>query len=148
MEWRKYQIDAVVETVMQKVQDKLSKVKEHLRASFTPTSKQEETLDNFEELKKLADQRQDIEDRINVLKTKINKSTKREINKEFFPWKVYNSTEVERAKEAYVECLINKSIGDIPTYEDVRRKLTLSTLSAGFDVEGWIEDFVDKVQIK
>lgn len=147
MKWAKYQITAVVETVTIRVNEKVSKLKEKLKENFTPTSRQEEIIDDLNSLKELMDQQVNLENKINSLRNKINKNGRKEITQDIFPWNnVYNSNYVEERKNYFINELISKKLPSIPSYSDIERELTISTLSAGFDIEAWIEKFVNKVK--
>lgn len=146
MEWKKYQIKAVVETVLIRVDEKVKAVKDKLLKNFIPTSKQQEIMDDFDSLVELLEEKEAIEKKVELLKSKINKSTRKEIGNESFSWSIYSSNYVKEAKDGFIDKIIDKNLPHIPDYDEVERKLTLCTLSAGFDIEAWIQNFVDGIK--
>jgi hypothetical protein len=58
----------------------------------------------------------------------------------------YPST-VKSNKENFISQLINKKIKPIPSNHEIANRVTVATISAGFDITAWIEDFVNKVDL-
>ncbi|WP_287385587.1 hypothetical protein [Lachnospira sp.] len=147
MDWKKYQIQAVVDTVLEEVGKKVEELKKKIKENLTFTKKQEELIDSCEEIKELVYKKNEIESKISELRAKVNKISNKEIGNDLFPWSISSPEYVDFQKNSFIDEIVDKKLPHVPNYEEVQRKLTLQTLSAGFDVEAWIEKFVKDLNL-
>jgi len=152
MEWKKYQIDAVVSTISKKVEEKVKALKEKLKESFKPTKKQKEILDGFDELKELADKINGLINKYNALKLEIDNKCQEEVgtyhgNHNFSYYGYTSSESVEDFKKSFIDDIINSKIPRIPNSMDISDELTVATISRDFDIDAWIEKYLERVKV-
>jgi hypothetical protein len=143
---RKYQIDAIVSKITKKLNEKLENVRVQLRASWKPSQRQKECLDEMDELMEIAEKMQRLRARAQKLGESINDKASEEVNIHYYYYDFCPST-VKNNKESFINSIINKKLKDVPSYQDIADDVTVATISAGFDIETWINDFVDKVKL-
>lgn len=148
MDWKKYQIDAVVDTINKRLNELTEQTKAQLRASYAPTTNQQEILDLFDELSDAAEKVQKYADRYDELKEKLNDLTRKEAGCTFTQSSYYRCPtpdNVQASKEFFIENIISRKLPKLPDYRDIYNELTVATISAAFDIEAWIEKFIEKV---
>ena len=143
---RKYQVDAITNKIIKKLNEKVDSLRLQLRASWKPSQRQKECLDEMDELMEIAEKMQRLRQKAEKLKDSINDKASEEVCVHYYYYDFCPST-VRMNKESFVNSIINKKIKNIPSYQDISDSVTVATISAGFDIETWINDFVDKADL-
>jgi len=144
---RKYQIDAIVSTIVDKLNEKLEVVKNQIKQTWKPTSKQQECLDAMDELYDIAEKMDKLRNKANKIKETINEITQEETGTTYYYYGDFLPSNVASNKKDFINKLISKKLKPIPNSYEIENRVTIATISAGFDISAWIEDFVDKVNL-
>lgn len=143
---RKYQIDAIVSTIIDKLNEKLEIVKKRILSTWKPTNRQQECLDAMDELYDIAEKMDKLRNKASKIRETINEITQEETGTTYYYRDIYPSA-VKNSKESFINQLINKKLKPIPSHYEIANRVTVATISAGFDITAWIEDFVGKVEL-
>jgi len=144
---RKYQIDAIVSTIVDKLNEKLKIVKKRVLATWKPTNRQQECLDAMDELYDIAEKMDKLRNKASKIRETINEITEAETGTTYYYYgDLYPST-VKSNKEDFIDKLINKKLKPIPSSYEIANRVTVATISAGFDITAWIDKFVDDVDL-
>ena len=144
---KKYQIDAIVNTITKKLTEKLEGIRKQLRSTWKPTAKQQECLDAMDELYDIAEKMDKLRNKAAKVRQTINEITEDEIGTTYYYYgEIYPST-VESNKESFINKLIDKKLKPIPNCYDIADRVTVATISTGFDITAWIDNFVNDVDL-
>lgn len=144
---RKYQIDAIVSTIVEKLNEKLKVVKEQIISTWKPTTRQQECLDAMDELYDIAEKMDKLRKKATKIRESINEITQEEIGTTYYYYGEFYPSTVKNNKENFINQLINKKLKPIPNDYEIANRVTVATISAGFDISAWIEDFVNKIDL-
>ena len=144
---RKYQIDAIVSTIVDKLNEKLEIVKKRILSTWKPTKRQQECLDAMDELYDIAEKMDKLRNKASKIRETINDITQEETGTTYYYYGEIYPSAVKNNKENFISQLINKKLKPIPSSYEIANMVTVSTISAGFDITAWIEDFVGKIEL-
>lgn len=144
---RKYQIDAIVNTITKKLTEKLEGIRKQLLSNWKPTAKQQECLDAMDELYDIAEKMDKLRNKAAKVKQTINEITEAETGTTYYYYGDIYPSNVESNKKNFINKLIDKKLKPIPSSWDIADRVTVATISAGFDITAWIDKFVNDVDL-
>lgn len=144
---RKYQIDAIVSTIIDKLNEKLEIVKKRVLSTWKPTNRQQECLDAMDELYDIAEKMDKLRNKASKIRETINEITQEETGTTYYYYGDIYPSAVKNNKENFIDQLINKKLKPIPSSYEIANRVTVATISAGFDISAWIENFVGNVEL-
>jgi uncharacterized coiled-coil DUF342 family protein len=95
---RKYQIDAIVSTIIDKLNEKLEIVKKQILSTWKPTNRQQECLDAMDELYDVAEKMDKLRNKATKIRETINEITQEETGTTYYYGEIYPSA-VKNNKE-------------------------------------------------
>lgn len=144
---RKYQIDAIVNTITKKLTEKLEGIKKQLLSTWKPTNRQQECLDAMDELQDIAEKMDKLRNKASKIREAINEITEAETGTTYYYYGDLYPSNVASNKKDFINKLIDKKVKPIPSYYDIADRVTVATISAGFDISAWIDQFVNDVDL-